>query len=50
MWKTKGRRDQGDTWWWKKDVKKAIVGKKDAHMEMTESGKEGGRQSNEGGS
>ena len=29
--KTKGRRDQGDTWWWNKDVREAIARKKDAH-------------------
>ena len=23
--KTKGKRDQGDTWWWNKDVKEAIA-------------------------
>ena len=32
--KTKGRRDQGDTWWWNKDVKEAIVRKEDAHKEV----------------
>ena len=36
--KTKGRRDQGDTWWWNKDVKEVIVRKKDAHKEMFKSG------------
>ena len=35
--KTKGRRDQGDTWWWNKDVKEAIVGKKDVHQEICKS-------------
>ena len=38
--KTKGRRDQGDTWWWNKDVKEAIARKKDAHKEMCKSGTE----------
>ena len=38
--KTKGRRDQGDIWWWKKDVKEAIARKKDAHKEMCKSGTE----------
>ena len=38
--KKKGRRDQGDTWWWNEDVKEAIVGKKDAHKEMRKSGTE----------
>ena len=38
--KTKGRRDQGDTWWWNKDVKEAIARKKDAHKEMCKSGSE----------
>ena len=62
--KMKGRRDQGDTWWWNKDVKEAIARKKDAHKEMRksgteankarfleheESGKVGGHKSNEGG-
>ena len=37
--KTKGRRDQGDTWWWNKDVKEVIVRKKDAHKEMCKSGR-----------
>ena len=36
--KTKGRRDQGDTWWWNKDVKEVIVRKKDVHKEMCKSG------------
>ena len=35
--KTKGRRDQGDTWRWNKDVKEAIARKKDAHEEMCKS-------------
>ena len=35
--KKKGRRDQGDTWWWNKDVKEAIARKKDAHKEMCKS-------------
>ena len=35
--KMKGRRDQGDTWWWNKDVKEAIVRKKHAHKEMCKS-------------
>jgi len=38
--KMKGRRDQGDTWWWNKDVKEAIARKKDAHKEMCKSGTE----------
>ena len=38
--KTKGRRDQGDTWWWNKDVKEAIARKKDVHKEMCKSGTE----------
>ena len=38
--KMKGRRDQGDTWWWNKDVKEAIARKKDAHKEMCKSGAE----------
>ena len=36
--KKKGRRDQGDTWWWNEDVKKSIARKKDAHKEMCKSG------------
>ena len=36
----KGRRDQGDTWWWNKDVTEAIARKKDAHKEMLKSGTE----------
>ena len=35
--KTKGRRDQGDTWWWNKDAKEVIARKKDAHKEMCKS-------------
>ena len=38
--KTKGRRDQGDTWWWNEDVEEAIAGKKNAHKEMRKSGTE----------
>ena len=38
--KTKGRRDQGDTWWWNKDVKEAIAKKKDVHKEMCKNGTE----------
>ena len=38
--KKKGRRDQGDTWWWNKDVKEAIARKKDAPKEMCKSGTE----------
>ena len=38
--KTKGRRDQGDRWWWNKDMKEAIARKKDAHKEMCKSGTE----------
>ena len=41
--KTKGRRDQGDTWWWNKDVREAIARKKDAHKEMCKSGTEGNK-------
>ena len=41
--KTKWRRDQGDTWWWNKDVKEAIVGKEDVHQEMCKSRTEAGR-------
>ncbi|XP_068728698.1 uncharacterized protein [Montipora capricornis] len=36
--KKKGRRDQGDTWWWNEDVNEAIVRKKDEHKEMCERG------------
>ena len=37
--KKKGRRDQGDTWWWNEDVKKAIARKKDVHYkEMCKTG------------
>ena len=32
--KRKGRRDQGNTWWWNEEVKEAIVNKKDAHKEI----------------
>ena len=32
--KRKGRRDQGNTWWWNEEVKEAIANKKDAHKEM----------------
>ena len=35
--KKKGRRDQGDTWWWKEDVKEAIARKNDAQKEMCKS-------------
>ena len=38
--KTIGRRDQGDMWWWNKDVKGAIARKKDLHKEMCKSGTE----------
>ena len=38
--KTKWRRDQGDMWWWNKDVKEGIARKKDAHKEMCKSGTE----------
>ena len=38
--KKKGRRYQGDTWWWNEDVKEAIARKKDAHKEMSKSGTE----------
>ena len=38
--KMKGRRDQGHTWWWNKDVKEAIARKKDAHKGMCKSGTE----------
>ena len=37
----KGRRDQGYTWWWNKDVKDVIARKKDVHStEMCKSGTE----------
>ena len=36
----KGRRDQGDTWWWNKDMKEVIAKKKDAHKKMSKSGTE----------
>ena len=38
--KKKGKRDQGDTWWWNEDVKEAIARKKDAHKEMCKIGTE----------
>ena len=38
--KKKGRREQGDTWWWKEDLKEPIARKKDAHNEMCKSGTE----------
>lgn len=38
--KKKGRRDQGDTWWWNEEVKEAIARKKDARNEMCKSGTE----------
>ena len=38
--KNKGRRDKGDTWWWKEDVKEAIARKKDVHKKMCKSGTE----------
>ena len=38
--KKKGRRHQGDTWWWNEDVKKAIARKNDAQKEMRKSGTE----------
>ena len=34
--KMKGRRNPGDTWWWKEEVKKAIQQKKVAYKEMCE--------------
>ena len=37
--KKKGRKDQGGTWWWNKDVKEAIVKKRDAYK-MCKSGTE----------
>ena len=37
--KKKGRRYQGDIWWWNEDVKEAIV-RKDADKEMCKSGTE----------
>ena len=40
--KTKGRRNQ---WWWNKDVKEAIVRKKDAHKEMCKSGTDANKAS-----
>ena len=44
--KKKGRRDQGDTWWWNKDVKEAIARKKDAHKEKCKSGTEANKARN----
>ena len=38
--KKKGRRDQGDTWWWNEDVKETIARKKDVHKEICKSGTE----------
>ena len=38
--KTKGKRDQGDTWRWNKDVKEAIARKKNAHKKMCKTGTE----------
>ena len=38
--KTKGRRDQGDTWWWNKHAKEATLREKDAHKAMCKSGAE----------
>ena len=38
--KKKGRRDQGDTWWWNEDVKEEIARKKDVHKEMCKRGTE----------
>ena len=38
--KKKGKRDQGNTWWWNEDVMEVIVRKKDAHKEMRKSGTE----------
>ena len=35
--KKKGRRDQGDTYWWKEDVKEAIA-RKDSYKEVCKSG------------
>jgi len=32
--KTKGRRDQGNTWWWNEDVKDAITNKKMAYRKL----------------
>ena len=40
MWKKKGRRDQGDTWWWNEDVKEVIARKKDVLKEICKSGTE----------
>ena len=36
--KKKEKRDQGDTWWWNEDAKKAIARKKDADKEVCKSG------------
>ena len=36
--KKKGRREQGDTWWWNKDMKEVIERKKDAHKGMCKRG------------
>ena len=41
--KKKGRRDQGDTWWWNEVVKEAIARKKDVHKEMCKSWTEGNK-------
>ena len=38
--KKKGRRDQGDTYWWNEDMKEAITRMKDAHKEICKSGSE----------
>ena len=35
--KKKGRRDQGNTWWWNEDMKEAIARNKDAREEMCKS-------------
>ena len=40
--KNKGRRDQGDKWWWNEDVKEAIA-RKDVHKEMCKRGTEGNK-------
>ena len=33
-WKKKGRKSNGDMWWWNEEVKEAVYRKKDAHKVM----------------